>query len=131
MKRHERVVGFAVLTSSISLFLAAAAAGGQDGKVVTVTAGKPTEFGFTLSTKAVPQGAITFKVTNRGQISHDFKICKKGGSANACVGTVTALLSPGQSATLNYTFRASGSFEYLCTVPGHAAAGMKGDIKVS
>jgi uncharacterized cupredoxin-like copper-binding protein len=124
-------MGFAVLTASVALFSASAAAAGQNAKVVTVTAGKPTEFGFILSTKTVPVGAVTFKVTNRGQLPHDFKICKQGGTANACTGAVTALLSPGQSATLNYTFKASGSFEYLCTVPGHAAAGMKGDIKVS
>jgi uncharacterized cupredoxin-like copper-binding protein len=29
------------------------------------------------------------------------------------------------------TFLRSGTYEYLCTVPGHAAGGMKGLIKVS
>jgi uncharacterized cupredoxin-like copper-binding protein len=33
--------------------------------------------------------------------------------------------------TLPYTFAKPGTYEYLCTVPGHAAAGMKGDLKVS
>ena len=34
------------------------------------------------------------------------------------------------SATLSYTFKTKGAYEYLCTVPGHAAAGMKGKIGV-
>ena len=36
------------------------------------------------------------------------------------------MLQPGKSARLTVTFRKKGRFPYLCTVPGHAAAGMKG-----
>jgi uncharacterized cupredoxin-like copper-binding protein len=88
---------------------------------VTVTAGKPSEFHFTLSKKTVPHGTVTFKVTNKGALPHDFKI---GGKK-------TKLLTPGQSATLKVTFAKKGSFPYLCTVTGHAAAGMKGTLKVT
>src|SRR4029077_14952757 len=98
---------------------------------ITVTAGKPSEFGFILSAKTVPHGAVTFKVANRGALPHDFKICKTGGMANACAGSGTKQLSPGQSATLAYTFTTKGTYEYLCAVPGHAASGMKGDLRVT
>lgn len=72
-------------------------------------------------------------MTNGGSLSHEFKTCAsaKGGTANACTGKATKLVDPGASATLTYTFKTKGSYEYLCTVPGHAAAGMKGDLKVS
>jgi mono/diheme cytochrome c family protein len=95
--------------------------------IVKVTAGKPTELGFKLSTKKVAPGLVTFKVTNAGRLGHSFKICAsaKGGSANACVGKTTPVLAAGKSATLTVTLK-KGLFEYLCTVPGHAAAGMKG-----
>ena len=56
---------------------------------ITVTAGKPTEFGFKLSkTSGVPVGKVIFKVTNKGKIPHSFKICNSpnGGTANTCVG---------------------------------------------
>jgi uncharacterized cupredoxin-like copper-binding protein len=86
---------------------------------VTVTAGKPSEFRFTLSSKSVKAGKVTFKVTNKGKISHDFKIG----------GKTTPLLKAGKSATLTVTLK-KGSAAYLCTVPGHAAAGMKGTLKV-
>jgi nitrite reductase (NO-forming) len=98
---------------------------------VIVTAGKPSELSFKLSRKAVPAGKVIFKITNRGQIAHTFKICSspKGGKVNACRGTTTKLLAPGKSATITVTLK-KGTYEYLCTVPGHAAAGMKGLIGV-
>ena len=40
------------------------------------------------------------------------------------------LLSPGKSATLTVKFTKKGSYYYECTVPGHAALGMKGYFKV-
>jgi len=45
-------------------------------------------------------------------------------------GALQRAVCRGASATITYTFKARGSFEYLCSVPGHAAAGMKGLIKV-
>ena len=101
--------------------------------VVTVTAGKPSTFAFTLSTKTVKTGSVTFKVTNKATIPHTFKVCSSstGGSANACAGKGTATIQPGKSATLTITFTKKGTYEYLCTFPGHASFGMKGDLKVT
>ena len=100
---------------------------------VKVTAGKPSEFHFTLSAMSVKHGAVTFVVTDKGALGHDFEVCSspKGGSLTKCVGTKTPLVAPGKTATLKVTFKTPGTYEYLCSVPGHAAAGMKGDIKVT
>jgi uncharacterized cupredoxin-like copper-binding protein len=89
---------------------------------VTVSAGSPSPFSFTLSTKSVKHGSVTFVVKNTGKgLQHDFKIN----------GKKTPLISPGKSATLTVTFAKAGSYPYQCTVPGHAAAGMKGTLKVT
>ena len=100
---------------------------------VTVTTGKPSEFKFTLSAKSVPHGAVTFAVTNGGLLPHDLKICTAPAktAADTCTGKGTALISPAGKATLKVTFAAAGTYEYLCTVAGHATAGMKGLIKVT
>ena len=103
---------------------------------ITVTAGKPSEFSFTLSKKSAPAGAITFKVTNGGAIPHDFKLCSspKGTTKpNTCAGKSTPMLSPGAMGfkSLIVTLKAKGTYEYMCTVPGHAAGGMKGVFKVT
>ena len=127
-------VGVAVLLAAFTWTVAAGAhSGTADATVVTVTAGKPGEFAFKLSTKTVKTGAVPFKVTNKGALAHTFKVCSssKGGSANSCAGKGTASINPGKSATLKVTFSKKGSYEYLCTVPGHAAGGMKGDLKVT
>jgi uncharacterized cupredoxin-like copper-binding protein len=88
---------------------------------VKVTAGKPSEFHFTLSTsKLAKPGAVTFQVTNKGALAHDFKID----------GKKTALISPGKTVKLSVTFKKAGKYPYLCTVTGHAAAGMKGTFTV-
>jgi uncharacterized cupredoxin-like copper-binding protein len=81
---------------------------------VTVTA---SEFKFKLSKASVPHGAVTFTVTNKGKIPHDFKI---GGKK-------TPMLGPGKSAKLTVTLKA-GKFPYICTVAGHAKLGMKGTL---
>jgi uncharacterized cupredoxin-like copper-binding protein len=84
---------------------------------VTVTA---KEFKFVLSTKTVKHGVVTFKVKNGGKLPHDFKIS----------GKKTPLIKPGKTVTLKVTL-SKGSKPYMCTVAGHAAAGMKGTLKVT
>jgi len=84
--------------------------------VVTVTA---TEFHFKLSRASAPRGTVIFKLVNKGATAHNFKIA----------GHATKLVSPGGTATLSLKL-AKGSYKYVCTVPGHAAAGMKGTFTV-
>ncbi len=124
-------LGVGVLTGSAAGHVKA---GSVAATVITVTAGQPSELAFKVSkASGIPAGTVTFKFTNKGKISHDFKICTspaKTSAANSCVGKVTAILAPGKSATLTVKLSKSGKYEYLCTVPGHAAAGMKGLIGI-
>ena len=83
---------------------------------VTVTS---TEFHFKLSRASAPRGTVIFKLVNKGATAHNFKIA----------GHATKLVSPGGSYSLTVRL-AKGSYKYLCTVPGHAAAGMKGTFTV-
>jgi uncharacterized cupredoxin-like copper-binding protein len=100
---------------------------------ITVTAGKPSEFGFKLSAKTVAHGAVTFTVSNGGNVPHNFKVCSKPTTtkADTCAGKGTPLITPGSKATLKVTFLKAGTYEYLCTVTGHAIAGMPGLLKVT
>jgi uncharacterized cupredoxin-like copper-binding protein len=79
------------------------------------------EFFFKLSAKSIAKpGTVTFVFKNVGHVQHDFHIS----------GKTTPLIQPGKSAKLAVTFKKAGKFSYLCTVPGHAAAGMKGVFTV-
>jgi uncharacterized cupredoxin-like copper-binding protein len=103
-----------------ALVLVTPAMSAPTATVVNVTAGKPSELKFTVSKKSVAKGTVTFKVINKGALEHDFKI---GGKK-------TPRLKKGKSATLTVTLKA-GKAAFICTVPGHAAGGMKGTITVT
>jgi plastocyanin len=108
------------LTALVLVAIAAAVIGGsalagRASSTSTSVAVKMSEFKFVLSRASAPHGSVIFTVTNKGKLPHDFKIA----------GKKTALIAPGKSGKLTVTLKA-GKFPYLCTVPGHAAAGMKG-----
>jgi uncharacterized cupredoxin-like copper-binding protein len=84
---------------------------------VTVTM---KEFKFVLSKKTVPHGKVTFKLVNKGSVKHDFKIA----------GKKSKMIAPKKTGTLIVTLK-KGKFAYICTVAGHAAAGMKGKLTVT
>ena len=89
----------------------------QNATTVTVTM---KEFKFVLSKRIVPRGRVTFKLVNKGALPHDFKIA----------GKKSKMVGPRKSGLLIVTLT-KGSKAYLCTVPGHAAGGMKGTLKVT
>jgi uncharacterized cupredoxin-like copper-binding protein len=115
----NRIVVLAITVATTALVLALPAGAKHQATTVTVTEGSPTEFTIKVSSKMLKAGAVTFKVTNKGNLPHDFQVGTKK----------TKLLSPGSSATLSVTLK-KGKVPYLCTVSGHAAAGMKGTITV-
>jgi uncharacterized cupredoxin-like copper-binding protein len=114
--RIATVAAFALLVGSIIALPATARPAHATATTVTVTAGKPSEFRFTLSAKSAARGVVTFKVTNKGKIAHDFKIA----------GKKSAQISPGKTLSVKITFAKAGRYPYECALPGHAAAGMKG-----
>jgi uncharacterized cupredoxin-like copper-binding protein len=105
-------VAFAAFALAGPALAAPAHARHSTGSPIKVTA---TEFKFKLSSTSVAAGSVTFTIVNKGKLAHDFSI---GGKKSA-------LIAPGKSGKLTVTLKA-GKYPYKCTVPGHAAAGMKG-----
>jgi|SRR5436190_6725003 len=119
--RWTLATGVALVAFGFGCWTASAASRRRtEAPVVTVTAGKPTEFAFTLSKSSGLPDLVAFKVTNRGALAHAFTI---GGAA-------TRVLAPGRSALLTVTFAKPGSYEYRSSLPGQAAKGMRGRVVV-
>ena len=112
----------AIAIASLTLVQLASARGERPtAAAVTTVQVKDGEFFFRLSTKSVARpGKVTFVFKNIGHVLHDFKIN----------GKKTPLIGPGKTARLVVTFKKKAKYSYLCTVPGHAAAGMRGSFTV-
>jgi uncharacterized cupredoxin-like copper-binding protein len=98
-------------------------AGSQAKPKITIThiTVAASEFKYVFSKRSIPAaGTVIFTVVNKGKISHNFFIA----------GKVTPMLLPGKSAKLTVRFTKKGKFAYLCTIVGHAAAGMRGQFAV-
>jgi uncharacterized cupredoxin-like copper-binding protein len=80
-----------------------------------------SEFKFKLSADSAKPGKVTFVLTNKGHVPHDFRIN----------GVTSKLIGPGKSTSISVDFKKPGSYYYECTVPGHAALGMKGHFKIT
>ena len=112
----------AIAIASLALVQLASARGDRPTATATTTVQvKGGEFFFRLSTKSIARpGKVTFVFKNVGHILHDFKIN----------GKKTPLIGPGKTTRLIVTFKKKARYSYLCTVPGHAAAGMRGAFTV-
>ena len=82
-----------------------------------------TQLAFDKKSLSSKPGKITVSFTNPAQIAHNFAIEQKG----KLVGQ-TPLIT---GSTAKQTFDlAAGTYTFLCTVPGHAQAGMQGTLTV-
>ena len=82
-----------------------------------------TEYNFNPSSIRVSAGdrvKITFR--NDGRIGHNFVVKDLGISAKT--------IGSGQTDIVEFTAPQSGNYTFICSVPGHATAGMAGDLIV-
>jgi uncharacterized cupredoxin-like copper-binding protein len=101
--------------------LAGARTDRQAAPAATTIQVKGGEFFFRLSKKTIAKpGKVTFVFKNIGHVTHDFSI----------LGKKSPLIQPGRTTRVVVTFKKKGKYTYKCTVPGHAAAGMKGVFTV-
>jgi plastocyanin len=88
---------------------------------LSISADKSGKLKFNKSSLKTSHGRITIKMSNPSSIRHSVAI--KGKGAGKVVGK-------GGTSTVTATLK-KGKYTFYCTVPGHAAAGMKGTLTVS
>jgi uncharacterized cupredoxin-like copper-binding protein len=122
LSRIGKSILVAALLAPAALALSVSAFGGAASQAATpprVTVNM-TEFKFALAPKTAKKGAVVFNVVNKGTVEHDFRIA----------GKKTKRVVAGKRTTLRITFKKAGRYPYLCTLPSHADAGMKGVLVV-
>jgi azurin len=124
------------------------------GRTVEITAGDDMKFGTTAIT-AKPGEAIRIVIKNIGKMpkaamGHNFVLLKATAKpqdfANAAMTAAatdyipaankgdiiasTTMTGPGETVEVTFKAPAAGTYTFLCSFPGHFAAGMKGTLTV-
>lgn len=120
--------------------------GGDTPTTVEVTADPTGQLKFqpeTLNATAGQSINVSFK--NPAPLQHNWVLvmpgqeqavadaaASKGGDATGVAGVIatTAVLNANGEETKETPAQAAGSYTYICTVPGHYAAGMKGTLTI-
>lgn len=133
MQSHRFVLF--VLVSAVVIALLAACSGGTIGGTKPASGGgggqtfnvSSTEFAFTPNKFEGKVGEkLTFKVTNKGTVEHNFVILSPDGSQE-----LTKLSTqPGETKSLEFTPSEAVTYQIDCNIAGHKEAGMVGKLEV-
>ena len=137
-----------------ALLIAVLPGNAEDEKKVTITGNDQMKYDVT-AIEAIAGQKVTITITNSGQLpktamAHNIVLLKPGtdvtafamaGMSQAATDYIapdqankviikTKFLGPGESDTISFTAPAAGSYDYICTFPGHVMAGMRGVLTV-
>lgn len=132
-----------LVVTSLILLSACAAAPSKPATDVTV---EMTDFAYSPSSITVPVGKpVTFTVKNTGNIEHDFVVEKidaattlvhdSGSEAHHAHGEeqnydLHVSAGAGETSVFQLTITEPGTYKVFCSVEGHEAAGMVGELIV-
>lgn len=131
--KSQRIVVLALVSVIVIALLAACSGGtvggtqapassGSGGKSFNVSA---TEFEFKPNKFEAQVGQkVTFKVTNKGTVEHNFVILSPDGSQELAQITT----QPGETKSLEFTPTAATTYPIDCNIAGHKEAGMVGEL---
>jgi plastocyanin len=99
-------------------------AGASSFTTLAIAADPTGQLKFDKSSLTAKEGTLTISFTNQASLDHNFTI-ERNGKVVAATPTFQ-----GGSKTLKVGL-SPGTYTFLCTVPGHAAAGMKGTLTIT
>lgn len=79
------------------------------------------DFAFIPADLTVNAGQVNLTLTNTGAALHDLTIPDLG---------ITVQASPGETVTAGLDFATPGTYDTLCSIPGHSSLGMRGTLAV-
>jgi len=122
MKTFRYPIQSLTLAAGIALGVAASTAHADAVRTITLTA---EEFEFTPSEVEIEPGeTVRLKLVNEGRLSHNLTITGDGLEGR------TQTIQRGETDSFEITASDSGTIEFICDVPGHEQAGMRGHLVV-
>lgn len=113
------------LTFLTLAFAASAAAAPSSSSSTTLhISAKAVGLAFSTTHLTAPHGTVTIMMKNLSPLPHDISIQGNGISKKG------KLVTKGATSIVTATLK-KGTYSFLCTVPGHAAAGMKGKLTIT
>jgi uncharacterized cupredoxin-like copper-binding protein len=124
------------IVSLLALLLAACGGGGP--APVALTFEGSDMFQFSPSSATVTAGAeVTVTFNNAGVLEHNWLLIPnsvdpvQATEADSLPGANSGIVGAGGSQTFTFTAPAAGTYQFVCTVPGHAVGGMVGALTVN
>lgn len=122
----------------LAMALLPAACGDGGAETVSLTFDGEDTFHFSPGSAAVQAGVdVEVTLNSVGALDHTWTLVEEGldrnsiGEADIVAGASTGPVSGGESKTITFTAPEAGSYEFVCLIPGHAAAGMVGTFSVN
>lgn len=84
------------------------------------------EYRFAVSAGTVLAGQVTVTITNAGSAAHDVSFSQ----GDRALGT-SKVLRPGERQELRFTVEGASPIRMVCTLAGHATAGMRRTLSVA
>ena len=84
------------------------------------------EYSFGVYRTRVPTGRVKLNIHNFGEDAHDVQVRGPHGYRSS----VSPEIKPGDTLSFRVRLRRPGRYLLICTVPGHAARGMKAHLTV-
>jgi plastocyanin len=95
---------------------------GRGGETLTLAA-LPEEIAYDKDSLSAAPGEVTIEFSNPSPVVHDVAILRDGEE----IAKTEQITDADASLTTDLD---AGSYEFICTVPGHAEAGMRGTLEV-
>ncbi len=135
MKRLSLMISMMIL---LTLGLSACVGSANASNNTVTLHAKMTEFAFTPSTWTVPAGKeVSIVLQNSGTTPHTWTVMSKPVSGSYTAADKANILfdsgpvTPGSSKTVSFTAPSTpGTYQVICTQPGHFEAGMVGQLTV-
>ncbi|MBB3189521.1 cupredoxin domain-containing protein [Halomonas cerina] len=120
-KQGMAIMLLALVTMIGSAAVTTAVAGQPETVRVTITAQQG--FQFQPAEVEVPAGTkVVLEFENAGVMGHNLHIPE--------LDVMTKTITAGGTDTVKFTVDEAGTYAFRCEVPGHAEAGMSGELKV-